>query len=438
MWLVLVVGWWAPVVAQAPVAKSAVVIVHPPLGPVPLAAQFNAAGKLDPEKATRAYLETIPADKRQASDKYFEGGYWLTLWDALYAIGLMLFLLYSGISAKLRDFALKRTKLVWLQPTIYSIPFILLVSVLEAPMTGYESFYREHIYHQSHQSLSGWLHDQAIGLLVAVVLGSLLATALYAIARQLPKSWHLWGAATVCAFSAFIAMIAPVYLAPLLNTYSRIQDPAVVAPLLKMAKANGIPVDAIYQVDASKQSTHVSANVSGLLGTTRITLNDNLLSTCSLEEIEDTTGHEMGHYVLNHIYKGLTETVIVVFAVFMILRAWLESLQRRHGVRWGTMSIYDPALLPGVILIVVVLGLLLTPITNTMTRTQEREADIFGLNAARQPDGSAQVDLKLGQYRKLDPGPVEEFLFFDHPSGHTRIKDAMDWKSENAGAAAYR
>jgi STE24 endopeptidase len=242
----------------------------------------------------------------------------------------------------------------------------------------------------------------------------------------------------VCLFSAFVAMIAPVYLAPLLNTYSRIQDEAVVTPLLKMARANGIPVDAIYQVDASKQSTHVSANVSGLFGTTRITLNDNLLRMCSLEEIEDTAGHEMGHYVLNHIYKGLTEIVLVVFLVFMVLRVWLESLQRRRGAGWGTTSIYDPALLPGVLMIATVIGLLLTPVTNTMTRTQEREADLFGLNAAREPDGSAQVDLKLGQYRKLDPGPWEEIIFYDHPSGHTRIKDAMDWKSENAGAAGYR
>ncbi len=436
--LVLALGCGGTVWAQGAGAPTATVMVHPPLGPIPAAAQFDAAGRLDPERATRAYLDTIPLDKRRASDKYFEGGYWLTLWDALYAIGVMLLLLYSGVSARLRDFAVRRTRLVWLQATIYVVPFLLLFTALEAPMTWYEGFYREHLYQQTHQSLGGWLHDQAIGLAVGVVLGALLVTGLYAIARRLPRSWHLWGAAAVCVFSAFLAMIAPVYLAPLLNTYSRIQDTAVVTPLLKMAQANGIPVDAIYQVDASKQSTHVSANVSGLLSTTRITLNDNLLRTCSLEEIEDTTGHEMGHYVLNHIYKGLIETVVVVFVMFMVLRVWLESLQRRHGARWGTTGVFDPALLPGVVMIVTVLGLLLTPVTNTMTRTQEREADLFGLNASRQPDGSAQVDLKLGQYRKLDPGPVEEFIFYDHPSGHTRIKDAMDWKSENAGVAGYR
>jgi len=418
--------------------RAAEILVHPPLGPVPAEAEFDASGHLDPERATRAYLDTIPADKRLASNKYFEGGYWLTLWDALWTIAISLFFLYSGLSARLRDFAAARTRHVWLQISIYFVPFFLLFVLLTFPLTWYEGFYREHLYQQSHQSLGGWLHDQLLGIALGLVFASILVTILYVVARRLPRTWHIWGAAVVCFFSAVLQVIFPVYLAPLFNTYSRIQDVAVVTPLLSMARANGIPVDAIYQVDASRQSTKVSANVSGLLGTTRITLNDNLLRTCSLQEIEETTGHEMGHYVLNHIYKGLLEACVVIFLVFVVLRVWLESMQRRHGARWRTTSIYDPALLPAVIMILTVIGLLLTPVTNTMTRAMEREADIFGLNAARQPDATAQVDLKLGQYRKLDPGPVEEFIFFDHPSGHTRILDAMNWKSQNQGTPGYR
>jgi STE24 endopeptidase len=81
-------------------------------------------------------------------------------------------------------------------------------------------------------------------------------------------------------------------------------------------------------------------------------------------------------------------------------------------------------------------SLLLTPVTNTITRTMEYEADMYGLNAARQPDGEANVDLMLGEYRKLDPGPVEEFLFYDHPSGRTRITAAMRWKAEHPESAS--
>ena len=147
--------------------------------------------------ATRAYLNTIPADKRMASDKYFEGGYWLILWDALYAIAVMLFLLFSRTSARLREFASARTRLVWLQTAIYFVPFFLLYLVLSSPLTFYEGYYREHIYQQSHQSLGGWLHDQAIGLGVALVFGAILVSALYVVARRLPRTWHLWGAAVV-------------------------------------------------------------------------------------------------------------------------------------------------------------------------------------------------------------------------------------------------
>ncbi len=388
--------------------------------------------------ATQAYLATMPAEKRHSSDKYFEGGYWLQLWDAVYAIAVLLFLLYSGISAKMRDFAAARTSKAWFQTGLYFILFMLLLTVLEAPLSWYEGFYREHLYEQSHQPIGGWLHDQLIGLALSLIAGAVVVAILYAIARRLPRTWHLWGAAVVWIVTAILSLAFPVFIAPLFNTYSRITDPAVTSPILKMAHANGIPVSDLYQVDASKQTTRVSASVSGLFNTTRITLNDNLLRTSSLPEIEAVTGHEMGHYVLHHVLHGLLESLILDVILFMLLRAWLDSMQRRNGTRWGSSSIFDLALFPGVILIFTVLGLLFTPLQNTMVRTQEHEADMFGLNASRQPDGFAEGMLKLGQYRKLSPTPLEEVIFFDHPSGHTRILDAMRWKSQNQSVQGYK
>ena len=139
-------------------------------------------------------------------------------------------------------------------------------------------------------------------------------------------------------------------------------------------------------------------------------------------------------FVLHHVLKFLVESAVLVFLFFSLLRRWLESMQRRRGERWGTRGIDDLALLPAAVLAITVLSLLATPITNTMTRSQEAEADMYGLNASRQPDGFAQSMLKLGQYRKMEPGPVEEFLFFDHPSGRTRITEAMRWKAQNLQA----
>jgi STE24 endopeptidase len=402
------------------------------LGPIPAAAQFDSTGHLDVDAATRAYLDTISPDKRAASNKYFEGGYWIMLWSALYTVAIVLLLLFTSISRRLRDLAGRLTRFKWLQAWIYFAEFMLATTILSLPWNIYVGFYREHIYNQSHQVFTGWFREQMIGATVIVIFGGIAFATLYAVVRRLPNTWHIWCSILVIAIQMVVIMIAPVYIAPLFNTYTPLDNPEVTVPVLKMAHANGINVDKLYEVNASKQTTQISANVSGLFGTTRINVNDNLLHQASIEEIEDGVGHEMGHYVLNHMIKLLCQFALLILIGFAVLRRWLLGMQRRWGYRWGTTGIADPAMFPAVVLAFTVMMLFLTPVLNTIIRTEEYEADMYGLNAAREPDGRAQIALKLGQYRKLEPGPIEEFLFFDHPSGYARIHAAMLWKSENS------
>jgi STE24 endopeptidase len=201
-----------------------------------------------------------------------------------------------------------------------------------------------------------------------------------------------------------------------------------------MARANEIPVKQVFEVDASRQTTRVSANVSGFLGTTRIALNDNLLKQCSLPEIREVMAHEMGHYVLNHGAKLLTYFGIFILIGFALTRNLFDAAVRRWGDKWRVRGIADPAGLPLLVLILSTFIFVLTPFLNTVVRVTEREADSFGINTAREPDGMAKVALKLGAYRKLNPTPLEEFIFFDHPSGRARIRMAMDWKAANLPA----
>jgi Zn-dependent protease with chaperone function len=201
-----------------------------------------------------------------------------------------------------------------------------------------------------------------------------------------------------------------------------------------MARANEIPLEQVFEVDASRQTTRVSANVSGLVGTTRVALNDNLLKQCTLPEIRAVMAHEMGHYVLNHGAKLLTYFGILVLVGFALTRILFNAAVKRWGEKWGVRRVADPAGLPLLILILSPLIFIATPFLNTVVRITEREADAFGINTSREPDGMARVALKLGAYRKLDPTPLEEFIFFDHPSGRARIRMAMDWKAANLPA----
>ena len=194
-----------------------------------------------------------------------------------------------------------------------------------------------------------------------------------------------------------------------------------------MAKADGVPVDNVYEFDASRQTTRVSANVSGIFGSAAVRLNDNLLRT-SLPEIRAVMGHELGHYVMNHVYKVIAQFALLYLAMFLLAQWSMNRLLARYGGRLGLQGVGDVASLPLLVAVFLVFMFLATPITNTLIRIQEIEADRFGLNLAREPRGEAEVDLKLTEYRKPDPGPIEEFIFFDHPSTRFRIHDAMRWR----------
>ena len=258
-----------------------------------------------------------------------------------------------------------------------------------------------------------------------------MLTVIYAAIRAAKRSWWIWGTAITVAFLTFQALIYPLYVAPLFNHFTVLPESGLKSTILSMARANGIPADNVYVFAASKQSTRISANVSGLFGTMRISLTDNLLNRCTPSEVLAVLGHEMGHYVMNHVGILLTWFTLLILVGFVFIDRVYRGLTKLFGGSWDVHTIDDPAGLPLIMALFSVFMFVATPVTNTIIRTQEIQADIFGLNAARQPDAFATVALKLSDYRKLDPSPLEEFVFYDHPSGRTRIWEAMRWKAEH-------
>ena len=396
---------------------------------IPVAAQAGTGFNVD--AATRAYLDMLSPEKRAQSNAYFEGGYWLILWDFLYGAGVSVVLLATGLSAGMRNAAEKITRFKPLQTWLYWAQYVLMIYLLGFPLTVYENFFREHQYNLSNQNFGAWFGDQTKQVALAVVLGGLAVMALVGAVRRAPRTWHVWGAAVAILFSAFVGLIAPVFIAPLFNKYKVLEDARIRDPILRIARQNGIPASVVYEVDASRQSNRVSANVSGFLGTERITLNDNLLNRCSPQAVLAVMGHEMGHYVLNHVYRNFLFSTLTYLIYFALLKVGLTWSLKRWGERWRVRDVGDVAAIPLAVLVLSILGFLSTPLQNTFTRTTEYEADIFGLNTARQPDGFAEAALILSEYRKMEPSSLEEFLFFDHPSGRTRIYSAMRWKAEN-------
>jgi len=396
---------------------------------VPAAAQ--PSDHFDVDAATQAYMDMMPPAAIARSNAYFEGGYWLILWDFLVSSIVALILLQTRWSARMRARAEKITRFKWIQDFIYWAQYLVIATILGFPMEYYENYVREHQYGMATQTFGPWMGDELKAFLVTLILGSIAFVGLFSIVRRLPRTWWIWGSIATIIFTTIAIAMGPVYLQPIFNNIKKLDDPKVTVPILRLAHANGIPTNDVYEIDASRQTTRMSANVSGFAGTTRITLNDNLLKRGSPEEIQAVMGHEMGHYVMNHIPKSIFFLAVLTVIFFAYLRWGLAWTLARWGERWQIRGVGDPAAFPLVTLLVGILAFALTPVLNTETRMHEKEADMFGLNAARQPDGFAQAAIHLGEYRKMHPGPIEEFIFFDHPSGYNRIHSAMVWKSQN-------
>lgn len=402
-------------------------------GPVVLEIPAGAAASrdFDVDTATRAYLDLLSAEEKARSDAYFEGGYWLKLIGFLYALGVAILLLATGLSARMRDLAERITRRKSLATTLYAVQYIVAVTALSFPLTVYTDYFREHEYGLATQGFGAWLGDQGKGLMVGLILGGLAVVILYAVIRRMTRSWWIGGAVASVMFLLFLTAIAPVFVAPIFNDYKALDEGPVRASILSLARANGIPADNVYWFDASRQTTRISANVSGLFGTTRISLNDNLLDRTSPEEIDAVMGHEIGHYVLNHIWRGAIYMGLVVVLGFVFVKWSFGRVHARWGQRWGISGVGDVAGLPLLSALFTIYFFAMTPVMNSIIRSAESEADIYGLNSAGQPDGFARVAMRLSEYRKIAPGPLEEIIFYDHPSGRTRVEMAMRWKAEN-------
>jgi STE24 endopeptidase len=385
----------------------------------------------DAGRATDAYIATIPAADREKSDDYFEGGYWIDFWNTLIVVALCLLLLNFRVAARVRDAVAARGRGPWLQSLAVAAAVLLAISVLALPWDTYVEYFREHQYGMSNYTPGRYFGEWVMLTAIGVLVMGLAISGIYRLVRRVREGWVWWATAATAVFIVFIFMVAPVTVDPLLNDYHPLPEGQVREDILALAKETNIPVDDVFWFDASKQTKRISANVAGLGGTARIALNDNLLNGTSLPEIRAVMGHEMGHYALHHGLKlSIGFTLFLGIGYFVVNRIF-GRFQRRYGKRWGVRDIADPAGLPLALAIFTVVMYLLTPAVNSTIRIAEAQADAFGLDAAKEPHGFASVAMRLSTYRKLEPGALEEAIFYDHPSGRARVERSMRWLAEH-------
>ncbi|GGL23117.1 M48 family metalloprotease [Caulobacter rhizosphaerae] len=388
----------------------------------------------DPAAATAAYLAQLPPEAHAKATAYTQGGHWLLLWGFVVSALVSVLIVRWGVLVVLRRRLERRKARPVLVSLVVGVVYLLVDSVLSLPWSIYADWWRQKQYGLTSQAFAGWLGEQAISTAIGAVLFGLFLTALYALIRKAPRSWWLWSGGLTAVFITVMMVLAPIYIEPIFNRYTPAPAGPVRDQVVAMARANGIPADKIFVYDGSKQSNAYTANVSGLFGSARVAMSDTMFKQgADLAEVRGVVGHEMGHYAHHHaLWIAGVMSLLAIVAFFLVDRLFapVAALMSAETVR----GLADPAGLPVLAVILGLLGLLGQPVTNSLIRIAESDADHYSLVHFNEPDGLSKALVKTIEYRAATPGRLEEILFYDHPAVGNRIRRAMDWKAAHPKA----
>lgn len=382
----------------------------------------------DPQAATEAHLSTLSAAELALARDYTTGNHWLILAGIAVSALVTWLIVKSGVL----DWVFAKVSERWQNLRVFTVAlvFSLVSALLSLPMSIYTDWWREAQYNRTSQPLSDFLIQGLIANTLGAFLGGLFFIGLYFLLRRAGKLWWAWAGGLVAVTISAVLLLSPA-IEPLFNEFEPVPEGEVRDAILVMAAEADIPADRIFVFDGSRQSNNFTANVSGIGPGARIAISDVALGEASLDEVKAVTGHEIGHYVLGHVWRQ-----IVVFSVLAVLVFYLTAQTFPFFARlFGTKaSLDDPRGLPVLLFVVGLFFTLAQPVINTMIRMGEREADAYSLATVGLPDALSEALVKTAEYRYPLAGPVEEAIFYTHPTVRNRILTAMEWKAANGSA----
>jgi STE24 endopeptidase len=378
----------------------------------------------DPAVETARYIDGLGPEALAKAAAYTSASHWMLLWGLIVSAVVTLIVvrlgLLEGISARLQNRG-------WgLRTFLVCVAFFLISALISLPWGIYQEWGFEKSYGRTSQPLSDFLMQDAIGIMMSSLLGGLFFLGVYALIKRTGKTWWLWSGGLTAFAAAATILLSPVLIEPIFNDYKPVPEGPVRTALLEMADQADIPHEKLLMFDGSRQSNNFTANVSGVFGTGRIAISDVALKQASLDEVKAVTGHEVGHYVLGHVWR-----IVFLFAGLAMLGFFLaDRLFGRVAALFGsTAQVSDPEGLPVLLFLVSVIAILAQPALSSVTRIGESEADAYSLRTVNLPDALATALVKTAEYRYPRPSVFEEVAFYSHPSVERRVRRAMEWKA---------
>jgi Zn-dependent protease with chaperone function len=343
--------------------------------------------------------------------------------DTLWALLVPLALLFTGLSARIRDLARRVGRKWYFTLVIYGAILTVLIWVVSLPLAWYEGFVREHAYGLSTQGAGKWFGDSLKGLALGIITFALVMWVPYLLLRKSPRRWWAWTALAAIPLLAATFWLQPLVIDPLFNKFGPMHDRALEARILAEADRAGIQGSRVFEVNKSADTKTLNAYVTGFGGSKRIVLWDTIIQKMNERELLFVVGHEMGHYVLHHVMLLMAAaTLLVLIFLYAVHRSsgWMIA---RWGRRFGFDRLDDIASYPLLSVIVSVVGLAITPAFLAFGRHLEHEADRFGLELTRDNHAAATAFVKLQSENLATPyhGAIHKIFQDGHPPIGERI-----------------
>jgi STE24 endopeptidase len=380
---------------------------------------------------------TLPPDLHKKAHLLSRIGFWGRLAGFVYSVIVLLLILRWNWAARFRDWAERTTKNRFLQACIFAPPILLSIAVLSIPFDIAQEWV-ERKFGLSVQSWPSWLWDWTKGQFLSFILGAILIWILYAVIRKSPRRWWFYFWLVSLPITVILVFLQPVVVDPLFNKFEPLEskDPVLTASLERMVQHAGqqIPPERMFWMDAAAKTTALNAYVTGLGASKRIVVWNTTIAKMNSPQIVFVAGHEMGHYVLNHVWKGLAFAAVSLFIIFWLGAKTIGGLLARNGAQWGIRGLDDWASFPALMLLLTIFFFVASPIFNAQSRYVEHQADQYGLEVTHglTSDSSqiaAQSFQVLGEVNLSDPDPIplDVFLFYSHPPISDRVRFALTY-----------
>src|SRR6266699_6359625 len=380
--------------------------------------------------------EELDPDRQQKAREYARIRHRLLLVDLAIATAGVLIVLFSGLGTWLRDVL---HPLGWQpiagwfpwQVLLYFLALMLSYQLISAPLTYYSSYILPHRYGLSTMSLKNWLLDLLKGLALSLVFSIFAVELVYLLLAAQPQTWWLWVAAALLFFSVVMANLAPVLILPLFYKFSPLPEGELAQRLLALAERAHTRVRGVFTMQMSSKTTAANAALMGLGNTRRIVLGDTMLDRYTPDEIEVVLAHELGHHVHRDLWKLiLTQSALTLGGLYVVNLALHWAVDTQHFYQ----SLTDVAAMPFIFLLIAVFGLIVLPLGNGLSRAIEYQADEYALQATKMIAAfkSAMTRLANQNLADIEPSPLIEFLFHDHPPVGKRLKHADEFAERYA------